>query len=44
MAKRFNVSKAGDLIELSYEERLGPRIKKSLDRNGVQAYFLLMVR
>ena len=40
MAKRFNVSKAGDLIALSYEERLGPRIKKSLDRNGVQAYFL----
>lgn len=40
MAKRFNVSKAGDLISLSYEDRLGPRIKKSLDRNGVQAYFL----
>lgn len=40
MAKRFNVSKAGDLIELAYENRLGPRVKKSIDRGGVQAFFL----
>lgn len=40
MAKRFNVSKAGELIELSYSGGLGPRVKKSLDRRGVQAYFL----
>ena len=40
MAKRFNVSKAGDLVQLAYEERLGPRVKKSVDRKGVQAYFL----
>tara|TARA_R110002124_G_scaffold53185_8_gene152577 strand:- start:612 stop:1244 length:633 start_codon:yes stop_codon:yes gene_type:complete len=40
MAKRFNVSKAGELVQLSYSGRLGPRVKASLDRGGVQAYFL----
>lgn len=40
MAKRFNVAKAGELVQLAYDERLGPRVKKSLNRNGVQAYFL----
>lgn len=40
MAKRFNISNAGELIELAYSERLGPRVKKPLDRKGVQAYFL----
>jgi hypothetical protein len=40
MAKRFNVAKAGELVQLSYDDRLGPRVKKSLDRGGVQAYFL----